>query len=468
MKIKAKILVFILGFSSHVYAEPESDRISALEKHVDYLEATLNDLEPLFVSRYGLIRNCMTPTVLNGKAQCDEKLKPGAKCSAVCNPGYIGTPGKVVTSCKEDGFWTDDLQCEIPLLLVSGGTVDQTNNGNSGVELLSFYPSNGCEMKITDMPLAGGSPRTLHNLVYVPPRQVLACNGMTTKNEASCDSWSLNNNTWKNHSYPNKGNRLTEMSCGLQYESIMCKDNKDRKKGRYAAESLHVGGETVIVGGMVYDSSGHDPSGSVRQLSNLFSDYWAKKNNLKKKRAFFCWVKVQEAGFLAIGGLGHDKTQNIVEKTMEYKRVGYGNFLGLNSISKLTPMGTPRSGHGCTGVPGDEFSVLVSGGTKGFGQTAMADVEIFNWNSNSWKNVASMKTARFGHAVVAVGEKIFAIGGDDRNQNNILDTIEEYDVTKDSWNIIQTKLKKPRSNFGYTLVPHSIFDGCVVSRPLNE
>ena len=129
---------------------------------------------------------------------------------------------------------------------------------------------------------------------------------------------------------------------------------------------------------------------------------------------------------------------------------------------------TPRSGHACTGVPGNDFSVLVSGGTKGFDQTAIADSELFDWKTNSWKNVASMKAARFGHAVVAVGEKIFAIGGDDRNPNNILDTIEEYNVNENSWKIIKRKLKKGRSNFGYTLVPHSIFDGCVVSRPLNE
>ena len=29
---------------------------------------------------------------------------------------------------------------------------------------------------------------------------------------------------------------------------------------------------------------------------------------------------------------------------------------------------------------------------------------------------------RTGHAVMAVGEKIFAVGEDDRNPNNVLDT----------------------------------------------
>ena len=35
------------------------------------------------------------------------------------------------------------------------------------------------------------------------------------------------------------------------------------------------------------------------------------------------------------------------------------------------------------------------------------------------KSLAQMKT---GHAVMAVGQKLFAVGGDDRNPNNVLDT----------------------------------------------
>ena len=75
--------------------------------------------------------------------------------------------------------------------------MDHGNSGDSGVEVLSFYPSSGCDRDISDMPLAEGSARSLHNLVYVPKERVLACNGMTSKNEATCDAWSIVNNTWK-------------------------------------------------------------------------------------------------------------------------------------------------------------------------------------------------------------------------------------------------------------------------------
>ena len=142
---------------------------------------------------------------------------------------------------------------------------------------------------------------------------------------------------------------------------------------------------------------------------------------------------------------------------------------GLVFMSKnVSDMNTPRSGHGCTLVPGQDYKVLVSGGTKGFGEAAFEGVEIFDLRRNTWTEAEAMKSGRFGHAVVAVGDKIFAVGGDGKNPHNILDTIEEYDVTSNSWRIIKEKLNKPRANFGFTLVPHSIFDGCVVGRPLDE
>jgi len=459
----------------------DSDRIAALERRMEALEL-------LCIARSGMERHCLVPSVLNGEAHCPGKLSPGAKCQVMCNPGYMATPGKETTFCKKDGFWTIDMECEIPLVIVSGGIVD-SSSGDSSVEVLSLYPSNGCDKKIPDMPLADGSHRTMHNLIYLPhrhhhPDRILACNGMTGKQKAiysydkdkyiaSCDEWSLNTNAtnaWKHHTNPNQGSSGEELIC----EWSTC-NHPDRKKGRYASEAVNVAGKTYLLGGMVYDGSGHDPSNSARSLYETdmigydYKDYWHNaRKSMKRRRAFFCTAKVKEGGVLMIGGLGKNKTGNIVEKSAEFSTLKYSwGIGGLKDISKVTDMNNPRSGHGCTAVPGGNYSVLVTGGTPGFGQTAMANAEMFYWNSNSWRTVASMKQARFGHAVVAVGDRVFAIGGDDRNQNN-MDTIEEYDVKKNTWSIIKQKMKKPRSNFGFTLVPHSVVDGCVIEKPLTE
>merc|ERR1712013_929054 len=185
---------------------------------------------------------------------------------------------------------------------------------------------------------------------------------------------------------------------------------------------------------------------------------------LEKRRAFFCTAKIKESGFLSVGGLSKGRQGNVVEQSAEYTRVGGG----VKSIGDVSDMSIPRSGHGCAGVPGDDISVLVSGGTTGFGKNALTFAEIFSWRNNTWNNVAEMNKGRFGHALVAVGEKIFAIGGDEKNPNNILDTIEAFDVENNTWKLLRTKMKRPRANFGYALVPHSIFKGCTVNRPLDE
>merc|ERR1719233_1925261 len=261
-------------------------------------------------------------------------------------------------------------------------------------------------MDIAEMPLIEGAPRSLHNLVYVPPESVLACNGMNTKNQASCDVLDISHNSWKLHSYPNK------------YTA-----NPDRKKGRYAAAGVHIGGKTIIAGGMVYDGKGHEPSNAIRKYGshNWGSLTYRGFEKLSWKRAFFCTAKVKESGFLSIGGLSKGRQGNVVEQSAEYTRVDGG----VKSIRVVSDMSIPRSGHGCAGVPGADISVLVSGGTTGFGKSALANAEIFSWRNNTWSNVADMNKGRFGHAVVAVGDRIFAIGGDEKNPSNILDTIEK-------------------------------------------
>ena len=45
----------------------------------------------------------------------------------------------------------------------------------------------------------------------------------------------------------------------------------------------------------------------------------------------------------------------------------------------LPSMIHPRSGHGCVALasPGDQYSILVAGGTKGYSEHATKEVELF-------------------------------------------------------------------------------------------
>ena len=73
-----------------------------------------------------------------------------------------------------------------------------------------------------------------------------------------------------------------------------------------------------------------------------------------------------------------------------------------------------------------------------------------------------MKQTRFGHALVKVGDHVVAVGGSKLHPDVMTDSIEEWDQDM-GWNVLSMKLAYPRANFGYSLVPHSIFDGCKLS-----
>ena len=71
-----------------------------------------------------------------------------------------------------------------------------------------------------------------------------------------------------------------------------------------------------------------------------------------------------------------------------------------------------------------------------------------------------MKKTRFGHAVVKIGDHVVAVGGSKLHPDIMTDTVEEWHQER-GWTLrYNTKLSYPRANFGFTLVPHSMFDGC--------
>jgi len=496
---KSKALFYFLTclLQGTTFATTSADRLCIVEKKMDVLEPLgmrllpaddhsietkitrlklrMDRLETRCVARAAKKRFCLPPKVVNGWAQCPEDLPPGTKCSVRCNTGYIATPGKDVAICMKDGFWNNDLDCEIPLVVLSGGIVGETNSGDDSVEVVSLYPSSGCNITIPNMPKADGSHRTLHNLMYMPNKKILACNGMTNphktgRNEryrASCDEWSFKTKKWTRHSYPNEGMTESDISCQAWTQTTCL--SPEEEKGRYAAEMINRGGIVYLFGGMVYDKDGHTPTKTSRSLYESdtvgIRHHWNKENDLQESRAFFCLLEVND-GVLAIGGLSKDSSGPLVLKSIEFSSFSSSTFTKKKS-KKFSEMTSPRSGHSCTSLPVGNFSILVSGGTEGFGQAAVATTEMFSLSENTWTPVADMNFARFGHAVVAVGSRIFAIGGDDRNSNNF-DTIEEFDINEKKWQIIPKKLKMSRSNFGHTLIPHSMFDGCQIEKPLTE
>ena len=67
------------------------EEFEKLELRVKDLENILDNMEEVFVQRYGLIRHCKKPIVENGRAVCSKSLKPGASCRFSISLKYLGT-----------------------------------------------------------------------------------------------------------------------------------------------------------------------------------------------------------------------------------------------------------------------------------------------------------------------------------------------------------------------------------------
>ena len=110
-----------------------------------------------------------------------------------------------------------------------------------------------------------------------------------------------------------------------------------------------------------------------------------------------CSVKVNNFIF-CIGGRMYGKLTNKVYK------------LNLNeptlSWKEIASMIETRCSHGAAAYDGN---IVVAGGHNGLSE--LKTVELYNVEANKWKTISSMKQHRMGHAVVAIGETFFAIGG---------------------------------------------------------
>ena len=75
------------------------------------------------------------------------------------------------------------------------------------------------------------------------------------------------------------------------------------------------------------------------------------------------------------------------------------------------------------------FSFYIVGGADSSGST-LSSVECYDPPTNTWAPKAPLSGGRYGHAVVGMGEELFAIGGYD---GSYLKTCERYSLQDNRW-----------------------------------
>ena len=85
------------------------------------------------------------------------------------------------------------------------------------------------------------------------------------------------------------------------------------------------------------------------------------------------------------------------------------------------------------GIAEVDNKIYVTGGMNDNCQTK-SSVDCYDPDTNTWSQMANMNIARYGHSLVSLHGRLYAIGGAD------VDSVEVYDHDNNTWTVLKHKL----------------------------
>ena len=89
--------------------------------------------------------------------------------------------------------------------------------------------------------------------------------------------------------------------------------------------------------------------------------------------------------------------------------------------------------------------IYVTGGMVFYYQ-AMSRVDCYDLDTNTWSQMANMNIGRYGHSLVSLHGRLYAIGG------RAVDSVEVYDPDNNTWTLLQHRLDGRVYNTGAGLI----------------
>ena len=148
---------------------------------------------------------------------------------------------------------------------------------------------------------------------------------------------------------------------------------------------------------------------------------------------------------------------------------GTSNFKGVQLYNITTdtwktlgtnPLGE-RGGHSCIQMPQSKDKYLIVGKST-YGEK---DAAIYDANTNTWKKIADTNNARLFSSAAVLGNRMFVIGGA-ASPNVMLDTVEEYLIDKDVWEVKALRIPIAEANSAFLSLPATWFDSKNLAKPL--
>jgi len=177
---------------------------------------------------------------------------------------------------------------------------------------------------------------------------------------------------------------------------------------------------------------------------DIENDFW-QAVDAQVDRPFLAFSKtiyLPNNDMLVVGGLD----DYIPNKPTFSARVTLLQELPVNSYDnkyKSTPLRPMHHKRGCMAGLFHEGIAFVFGGLN-YTEKVLRKCERYNIDKNMWENIADMNEARKNLSAVALTtDTIYVFGGTSACQSS--DSIEQYSVSADTWNLLKIRLPSPIS-----------------------
>ena len=120
-----------------------------------------------------------------------------------------------------------------------------------------------------------------------------------------------------------------------------------------------------------------------------------------------------------------------------------------------------KHGPSCAQIPQRANTFLVAGGIS----ASDFDSAIYDASTDTWKKIADTNHSRQFSSAAVLGNRMFAIGGV-ANPPIMLDTVEEYLIDKDVWEVKAQRIPIAEAGSAYLSLPASWFDNKNLAKPL--
>jgi N-acetylneuraminic acid mutarotase len=203
----------------------------------------------------------------------------------------------------------------------------------------------------------------------------------------------------------------------------------------------------LAAGGKVYAVGGE--ASTALQVYDPATTRWAAGPSLPRPRFAFAGGVVRDRLYLAGGWNVNNAASDSLSSQEAFDTV-------TQTWSATAAMATPRNAAGAAVIDGKMYVVGGrSPGIRAADQTSLAAVEIYDPVANTWVNGTPLPTARGSLAVVTLGSRIYALGGES-TRGVVSDAVERYDPVTRAWTAL-TPMPFRSHGLGAVAVGDSIY-----------